>query len=106
MEKPVEQALQAQSWKKGDQKKGKFHEKAKFRKGKEEWRNQKKGDGNFSKQEQHRKYQKKGDGKPNLEKKKVDRSKVQCWTCQKTGHFSNECWYNTGESSKQINEAM
>ena len=102
-EKPLEQALQAQAWKRGDFKKGKFSEKGKFKKGREEWRNQK--NSNFNAPDQQRKFFKKPDGKPNSEKKKVDRRNVQCWTCQKLGHFASECSVNNAGTSRQANEA-
>src|ERR1044072_4475360 len=68
-----EQALQAQTGKKSNWKKG---SKGKSHKGK-----------SSSSQQDHEDKRKDSDGKA----KKFDRKKIQCYNCQKWGHFAKEC---------------
>jgi len=70
-----DQALQAQYEKRG-----------KFKKGKKPWNNQSHKDGEGSS-----KNQEKNDATKSNQKKKKDKRDIQCYNCQKTGHYAFEC---------------
>ncbi|WVY99219.1 hypothetical protein V8G54_031370 [Vigna mungo] len=48
-----------------------------------------------------------GRGKPRGKggRKSVDRRNVQCFTCNKFGHYSSECWHNESNKREDNNEA-
>jgi len=69
-----DQALQAQYEKRG-----------KFKKGKKSWNNHSHKDGEGSS-----KSQEKNDAKSD-QKKKKDKKDIQCYNCQKMGHYASEC---------------
>ncbi|CAJ2633217.1 F-box protein [Trifolium pratense] len=77
------QAMQAQTFKKNGGNKGKNHDKSK----------------NFS--QKHSKFDaksesfKKGGGTSNTKKK--DKSHIQCYNCEKWGHYASDCWYKKGK---------
>ncbi|XP_012574203.1 uncharacterized protein [Cicer arietinum] len=84
-DKVIEQALQAQTSKKN------FIDRRKFKKGK--WKNQKRKRSceDTSEQGAHEGNKKEGNTKY---KKMFDKKGIQCFNCQKYGHFANECKHN------------
>ncbi|XP_014495100.1 uncharacterized protein LOC106757032 [Vigna radiata var. radiata] len=48
-----------------------------------------------------------GRGKPRGKggRKSVERRNVQCYTCNKFGHYSSECWHNESNKKEDNNEA-
>jgi hypothetical protein len=95
-ERSNQQALQAQSHKKeGNSKNSK-----KKGKGKAPWSN----NGKTKPDDKPESSKRGGFGKGNNKKKDLDKSKVQCYNCEKYGHFADECWYkkdqqNDGEAN-------
>ncbi|KAK2361452.1 secreted RxLR effector protein [Trifolium repens] len=95
-ERSNQQALQAQFFKKeGNNKNSKKKDK-----GKAPWSN------NGKTEPDDKPESSKGGGfdKGNNKKKEFDKSKVQCYNCEKFGHFADECWYkkdqqNDGEAN-------
>jgi hypothetical protein len=83
--RPVQQALQSQTF----QKYGNNKNSKKNGKGKGNWSNNGK-----AKIDDIVEYSKKGRGSDNnhSKKKDFDKNKVQCYNCEKFGHFANECF--------------
>jgi hypothetical protein len=95
-ERSNQQALQAQSFKK----EGNGKNNKKKSKGKAPWSNS----GKTKPDDKPESSKRGGFGKGNNKKKEFDKSKVQCYNCEKFGHFANECWYkkdqqNDGEAN-------
>ncbi|MCH86725.1 F-box protein [Trifolium medium] len=42
-----------------------------------------------------------GYGNNHLKKKDFDKSKVQCYNCEKYGDFADECWSKTGQKNDE-----
>lgn len=92
-------ALQARAYSKPD------GENSKFKKGKERWKaNKNKWQKNQEKKGNDQKFNKQKDksaseSRPSSEsrqgeRRKPDRSRIQCYNCEKFGHFADECWFN------------
>jgi len=42
--------------------------------------------------------------KVNLQRKEIDKNKIQCSKCEKFGHYALECWSGKGKQSKNDEE--
>ncbi|KAG5068162.1 hypothetical protein JHK85_000539 [Glycine max] len=76
----AEQAMQAQTTK------GNNYDGGKNKKGKGKWKNNNSGNHN-----QNEETDKKGGGNHKVGKKKFNKKGIQCYNCQKWGHFADEC---------------
>jgi len=38
-------------------------------------------------------------------KRDFDKSKVQCYNCEKYGHFADECWFKKDQKAEEANIA-
>ena len=90
-ERSVQQALQVQTTKK----EGNFKN-FKKEKGKTNWSNN-----GRSKAEPP----KRRSGKDQNKKRDFDKSKVQCYNCEKYGHFADECWFKKDQKAEEANIA-
>lgn len=100
-EKEVTQALQSQI----------LSKKGKNWKGKGKWKQGKYNGGGSNQNQDHSDHdpgessRKKGDGDKGS-RRKFDRNKIQCYNCQKFGHFADECKFNNkGQRKKNSDEA-
>lgn len=93
--KTTQQALQARANSKYD------GESSKFKKGREKWKaNKGKWQKNQEKKQGDTKFAKQKDkgGNDNVrqgERRKFDKSKIQCYNCSKWGRFADECYFNS-----------
>jgi len=93
----VQQALKSQTTKK----EGNYKNFKKKGKGKTNWSNNGK-----SKAEDKGESSKRGGFVKNQNKKKYfDKSKVQCYNCEKYGHFIDECWFKKDQKTEEANIA-
>ena len=84
-ERSVQQALQVQTTKK----EGNFKN-FKKEKGKTNWSNNGRSKAEPSKRRP---------GKDQNKKRDFDKSKVQCYNCEKYGHFADECWFKKDQKA-------
>jgi len=95
-ERSVQQTLQVQTTKKEGN-----YKNFKKGKGKTNWSNNAK-----SKAENKTESSKRGSfGKNQNKKKDFDKSKVQCYNCDKFGHFADECWFKKDQKTEEANIA-
>lgn len=47
-----------------------------------------------------------GFGKNQNKKKDFDKRKVQCYNCEKFGHFADECWFKKDQKTEEANIAL
>lgn len=102
--KSNEQALQAQANPKPDS------NNSRFKKGKEKWRaNKNKWQKTQDKKGNDQKFFKQKDkgasDSRQGERRKTDKSKIQCYNCEKFGHFADECWFNPDRKVSKSDEA-
>lgn len=93
-ERSIQQALQVQTIKKDD------YDRKNFKKGK---KNSKGGNWSKGKNNGSDKGESSKEGNSN-QKKKVDKKKIQCFKCEKFGHYASECWSGKGKQSNNDEE--
>ncbi|RDX95470.1 hypothetical protein CR513_22009, partial [Mucuna pruriens] len=103
------QTLQAQDFQRIDgrgnkSKKGKWKNKLRDSSEGQKNSNQNSSSNNYKKNEGHGKFSKKG-GDHRGGQRKFDKRNIQCYACQKWGHFADECYSNKGKQKKE-NEAQ
>lgn len=92
-ERSVQQALQAQiSKKEGNSKNSK-----KKGKGKGNWSN----NGKAKTDDKAESSKRGGSDRGHNKKKEFDKSKVQCYNCEKYGHFADECWFKKDQQNNE-----
>ncbi|RDX62077.1 hypothetical protein CR513_59624, partial [Mucuna pruriens] len=102
----IAQALQAQDFQRNNDgvnknKKGKWKNKLRDSNEGQKISNQNSGSNNYKKNGDHGKFSKKGGGK-----RKFDKRNIQCFACQKWGHFVDECYNNKGKQKKEDEAQM
>jgi len=91
-ERSTQQALQVQTSKKED------YDRKNFKKGKN---NNKGGNWSKGKNKGYDKSESSKEGNSHQNKKKgFDKKKIQCFKCEKFGHFASECWSSKGKEAK------
>jgi len=95
-ERSVQKALQAQTTKKEGN-----HKNSKKGKGKSNWSNNSK----FKADNKTESSKRGGFGKNQNKKKDFDKSKVQCYNCDKFGHFADEFWFKKDQNTEEANIA-
>jgi len=93
-ERSIQQALQVQTIKKDE------NDRKNFKKGK---KNSKGGNWSKGKNNGSEKGESSKEGNSN-QRKKIDKKKIQCFKCEKFGHYASECWSGKGEQSKNDEE--
>ena len=95
-ERSIQQALQVQTIKKDD------YDRKNFKKGKN---NSKGGNWSKGKNKGYDKGESSKEGNSNQNMKKgFDKKKIQCFKCEKFGHFASECWCGKGKQVQNDEE--